>query len=63
MNDLKTKPELLAALQRALTQRLSPETLHAQRVSFVMGSLKAGSTITRERVEREMARQEGNPSL
>ena len=49
MTELKTREELLSALRRASTRELSAQELHNQRVSFVMGSLKEESGITRAR--------------
>ncbi len=59
MTKLRTKPALLAALRKAATRELSAAELHSQRVSFVMGSMKAGSGITRAKVEEVLARQAG----
>ena len=60
MTDLKTPQSLLDALREAGTRPVSAEELHAQRVSFIMGSVKAESGITREQVQRELAKQEGS---
>jgi len=60
MTDLKTQQSLLAVLREAGTRPVSAEDLHAQRVSFIMGSVKAESGITREQVQRELAKQEGS---
>ena len=57
MTELKTSQALLQALKHA-TRPLSPEERHRQRVSFILGSLKPDSTISREQVESILARQE-----
>lgn len=60
MTHLKTPQPLLDALREASSRPVSPEELHAQRVSFIMGSVKAESGITREQVQQVLARQEGS---
>lgn len=59
MTDLKTPQYLLDALRDAGARPVGPEELHAQRVSFIMGSVKAESGITREQVQQVLAKQEG----
>lgn len=59
MADLRTKPALLEALQRAATKSLTHEEVREQRVSFVMASLKEGSGVTRAQVNRELANRDG----
>lgn len=61
MADLKTKPDLLEALHRAATKSLTPKDVHDQRVSFIMGSLKETSSVTRAQVERVLANRDGIP--
>jgi hypothetical protein len=60
MTDLKTSQTLLDALKEATGRPVSSEELHAQRVSFIMGSVKAKSGITREQVQQVLAKQEGS---
>jgi hypothetical protein len=60
MPDLKTSQSLLDALRKASSQNVSSKELHAQRVSFIMGSVKAASGITREQVQQVLAKQEGS---
>ncbi|MGC1687661.1 MAG: hypothetical protein WA734_18685 [Candidatus Acidiferrales bacterium] len=59
MAELKTDPQLLAALKRALTLPQSPEDIEQQRLSFIMGSLKHTNEITRAEVQDILAQQEG----
>jgi hypothetical protein len=59
MTELKTKESILEALEKAAGQRLTPEEIQKQRISFVMGSLDAKSPITREKVEKLLAEQRG----
>lgn len=59
MKDLKTKESLLSALRHASTHKPTVDELKRQRVSFIMGSLKADSSVTRARVEQVLAMQEG----
>ena len=61
MTKLRTNPALLKALRKVVTRELSAAELHSQRVSFVMGSMKADSGITRAKVEEVLARQAGRP--
>jgi|SRR5579864_22101 len=60
MTELKTSESLLATLQKASKRVLTAEELKKQRVSFIMGSLKESSTVTRARIQEVLARQEGN---
>jgi hypothetical protein len=60
MTELKTSQHLLDALRSAASQKVSSEELHAQRVSFIMGSVKPESGITREQVQQVLAKQEGS---
>jgi hypothetical protein len=59
MVDLKTDKALLSALEKAATRELTEREIRSQRVSFVMGTVKSGSAITRARVEQVLAEQEG----
>ena len=60
MNDLQTDPKLLDRLRQAAHVKLTVQQLRLQKISFIMGSLGDNSTITRERVERELSKFEGN---
>jgi hypothetical protein len=60
MIQIKTQETLLSALRKASAHPVTPEELHAQRVSFIMGSVKAESGITREQVQQVLAKQEGS---
>jgi hypothetical protein len=59
MTQLKTKESTLSALKKAAGRRLTQEEIQKQRVSFIMGSLDAKSSITREKVEKLLAEQRG----
>jgi hypothetical protein len=59
MTELKTKESTLRALEKAARRQLTSDEIQKQRVSFVMGSLDAKSSITREKVERLLAEQRG----
>lgn len=59
MTDLKTDPSLVTALEKAARAPLSAEEIERQRISYVMGSLKADSEITRAKVEEILAQQKG----
>jgi hypothetical protein len=59
MGELKTDQTLLEALKKAAADHPGHDELEKQRVSFIMGTLGSESQVTRERVEQELARQEG----
>lgn len=55
MTELKTSEALLSALQKG-TRPLTAAERYRQRVSFILGSLKPDSTITRDQVESILAK-------
>ncbi|MFO1185934.1 MAG: hypothetical protein U1E56_14290 [Bauldia sp.] len=59
MTDLKTKESLLTALRAAAERPPTGDELRKQRVSFILGSLKESSGVTRAKVEEVIAAQEG----
>lgn len=59
MTNLKTKESTLRALQKASSRQPSEDELRKQRVSFIMGTLKSASAVTRAKVEEVLAKQEG----
>ena len=59
MVELKTRESLLSALKWATAHPPTPEELGKQRESFIMGSLKESSGVTRSRIREVLARQEG----
>lgn len=59
MPELKTEQALLDALRQASSHSPTAEELQQQRVSFIMGSLKSSSSVTRDRVQKVLAEQEG----
>ncbi len=59
MTELKTDESLLQALHVASSRAITPEEMKTQRVSFIMGSLKASSSVTRAKVQEVLANQEG----
>jgi hypothetical protein len=56
---LKTRPELLSKLQTA-GRKLSAAEILEQRISFVFGSLKRDSGITREQVRQILLEHDGS---
>lgn len=56
--DLKTKPSLLASLQRVKDRKLSSGEIMEQRVSFVYSAMKK-SGVTREHVRNVILEQVG----
>jgi len=59
MSELHTDPDLLERLRRAAGSQLTHEQLKRQKVSFIMGSLGSDSSITRERIEQELNKLDG----
>jgi hypothetical protein len=59
MEKLATSESLLRALRQSADRRPTAREMHAQRISFVMGSLGQKNNATRERVEHVLAEQEG----
>lgn len=59
MTDTKTNETLLAALRQAARRGPSAAELRKQRVSFIMGSLRQDSTVTRAKVNELLDEQEG----
>jgi hypothetical protein len=59
MTQIKTKESTLRALREAVRRPRTAEEMQKQRVSFVMGSLDAESPMTREKVEKLLAEQQG----
>jgi hypothetical protein len=59
MTSLKTKESTLQALDRASRRPPSASEIHKQRVSFIMASLDRESAVTRAKVEKSLAEQEG----
>lgn len=56
----QTNPGLLAAIFESV-QRCKPseDDIYQQRVSFIAGSMRANSSVTREKIEHVLAVQEG----
>jgi hypothetical protein len=59
VGNLKTSESLLDALRDAAAKELTAAELRKQRISFIMGTLKDTSTVTREKVTEVLAAQEG----
>ena len=59
MTDLKTSETLLEALRKSASNEMSADELNEQRVSFIMGSMRSNSPITRAQVQELLAQHEG----
>ncbi|KQU76799.1 MULTISPECIES: hypothetical protein [unclassified Rhizobacter] len=59
---LKTRPELLSKLQQTVGRKPSAAEILEQRISFVFGSLKPDSGITREQVRQILLEHDGSVS-
>lgn len=57
---LKTDPKLLSKLRQPSARKLSAAEILEQRVSFVFGSMKPDSEVTRERVRQIILEQDGS---
>lgn len=58
MTELKSKPSLLEALQKASRRDLTADEVRQQRISFIMGSVRSDD-ITRAKVQDVLDKQEG----
>jgi hypothetical protein len=56
---MTTHPKLLEALFDAGRRKPTEHEIHQQRVSFIVGSMRENSPVTRERIEHVLAEQEG----
>lgn len=56
---LKTDEALLKAIRAAAVSKMSEAELREQRISFILGTLKEESGVTREKVIQVLARQNG----
>jgi len=59
MTNLRTDDALLRKLEAAASKTLSADELRKQRISFIMGTLKDNSTVTRAKITEVLAVQEG----
>ena len=59
VSTLKTDAKLLDQIEAAAHHRLSASDIMEQRVSFVYGSLKEDSGVTREQVRKVLLGQQG----
>lgn len=59
MVNIKTDARLIQALSEAAKKKQTPEQAHRERVAYVLSSLGRSSGVTREKVERVLAVQEG----
>jgi hypothetical protein len=59
MQELRTKPGLLRALEKCASRAVTVSERSDQRVSFIMGSLDEQSKVERSEVERYVAREMG----
>ena len=57
---LRTPEALLSELRRAANAKPSVEELQKQRISFIMGTLKDQSNITRAKIADVLKQQEGS---
>ena len=58
IQDLKTDPSVLSALEQAAARKATPQEIFEQRVSFVFSSLSESSGATREHVKQVIREQQ-----
>jgi len=61
MKTMKTDEKLLKALKKSAQKMMTGKEIHEQKISFIIGSSKNDSAITRERVEAELNKLSGLP--
>ncbi|MEE9494378.1 MAG: hypothetical protein V3W04_13500 [Gammaproteobacteria bacterium] len=59
ISELKSSKELLGALEKAASIKLTSAEMLEQRVSFVFGSMDSDSDVTRHHIKQVIAEQEG----
>jgi len=59
LSTLKTNADLLSALEKASSRKMTRAELEEQRVSFVVSSMSSDSNITRDRVKQLLSAHEG----
>ena len=57
--NVKGDPRVLEALEKASARQMTAEERRQQKVSFIVGTMGDDSTITREKVEKILAEQDG----
>jgi hypothetical protein len=62
MTDLHTNEKLLSKLKASASKTLSAEDILKQRISYVMGTLKDNSSVTRAKVKDVLSMQDGKKS-
>jgi len=60
---LKTDREVLEAVQRAASRKMTPGEALEQRVSFVYGTMDSKSSVTRDQVRQLVIEQQGGVTL
>jgi hypothetical protein len=62
MTDLHTNPKLLDKLRASASKELTADIIRQQRISYVMGTLKDDSSVTRDKVRDVLRLHEGKRS-
>jgi hypothetical protein len=62
LTDLHTSEALIAKLKASASKTLTAEDILNQRISYVMGTLKDGSPVTRAKVKEILSMQDGKKS-
>lgn len=62
MTLVRTEQRVLDALSNATRRRVTAAQLQKQRVSYIMSSFDGDQHITKEKVERELRKLDGQPA-
>jgi hypothetical protein len=62
MTDLRTDQTLINRLRSAAARELTAEEVNRQRISYILGTLKDESTVTRSKIRDVLADHEGRKS-
>ncbi len=62
MTELRTNEALINRLKIAAARELTAEEVSKQRISYIMGTLKDESTVTRSKIKEILAEHEGKKS-
>jgi hypothetical protein len=63
MTNLRTSETLISALKRASSKELTSDEINRQRISFIYGSLKPDSGITKDRIREVLDQNTGKKAI
>jgi hypothetical protein len=59
MTDLHTNASLLEKIKRSASKPMTYEEIRKQKISYVMGSLKDGSSVTVSKINEVLSKHDG----